>query len=111
MLTPPHILYTSRIEESSSESLPRSERRSGPSHVRRGQRTRQKSQNQEGSGLDGISNKAIKCFSSPLLALLVAIFNACLKIVTFRVWKDAVIIGIPKPETTRPPIAIDPSAY
>ncbi|GBP01121.1 RNA-directed DNA polymerase from mobile element jockey [Eumeta japonica] len=30
-------------------------------------------------GLDGISNKAIKCFSSPLLALLVAIFNACLK--------------------------------
>ncbi|GBP50400.1 hypothetical protein EVAR_30108_1 [Eumeta japonica] len=30
-------------------------------------------------GLDGISNKAIKCFSSPTLVLLVTIFNACLK--------------------------------
>ncbi|GBP97725.1 RNA-directed DNA polymerase from mobile element jockey [Eumeta japonica] len=31
-------------------------------------------------GLDGISNKAIKCFSIPLLSLLVAIFNACIKL-------------------------------
>ncbi|GBP49537.1 Probable RNA-directed DNA polymerase from transposon BS [Eumeta japonica] len=34
-------------------------------------------------GLDGISNKAIKCFSIPLLSLLVAIFNACIKIAIF----------------------------
>ncbi|GBP85476.1 RNA-directed DNA polymerase from mobile element jockey, partial [Eumeta japonica] len=52
------------------------------------------------SGLDGISNKAIKCFSSPLLALLVAIFNACLKN-TYFVWKDAVIISISKPGKPR----------
>ncbi|GBP26327.1 Probable RNA-directed DNA polymerase from transposon BS [Eumeta japonica] len=30
-------------------------------------------------GLDGISNKAIKCFPQQLLSLLVAIFNACLQ--------------------------------
>ncbi|GBP46716.1 RNA-directed DNA polymerase from mobile element jockey [Eumeta japonica] len=53
-------------------------------------------------GLDGMSNKAIKCFSSPLLALLVAIFNACLKNCYFpEVCKDAVIIGIPKPGKPR----------
>ncbi|GBP81751.1 hypothetical protein EVAR_62667_1 [Eumeta japonica] len=42
------------------------------------------------SGLDRISNKkAIKCFSSPLLALLVTIFNACLKNYYFlNVWKE-----------------------
>ncbi|GBP13991.1 RNA-directed DNA polymerase from mobile element jockey [Eumeta japonica] len=34
-------------------------------------------------------------------ALLVAIFNACIKIVTFEAWKDAIIIGIPKPEKPR----------
>ncbi|GBP81498.1 Probable RNA-directed DNA polymerase from transposon BS [Eumeta japonica] len=34
-------------------------------------------------GLDGISNKTIKCFSIPLLSLLVAIFNACIKIAIF----------------------------
>ncbi|GBP94600.1 Probable RNA-directed DNA polymerase from transposon BS [Eumeta japonica] len=49
-------------------------------------------------GLDGVNNKAIKCFSAPLLALLVAIFNACIKNCHFpEAWKEAVIIGIPKP--------------
>ncbi|GBP54804.1 RNA-directed DNA polymerase from mobile element jockey [Eumeta japonica] len=53
-------------------------------------------------GLNGISNKAIKCFSSSLLAFLVAMFNACLKNCYFpEVWKDAVIIGIPKPGKPR----------
>ncbi|GBP24721.1 Probable RNA-directed DNA polymerase from transposon BS [Eumeta japonica] len=48
-------------------------------------------------GLDGVNNKAIKCFSLPLLALLVAIFNACFKNCHFpEAWKEAVIIGIPK---------------
>ncbi|GBP63514.1 hypothetical protein EVAR_45674_1 [Eumeta japonica] len=41
------------------------------------------------SGLDGISNKAIKCFSLPLLSLLVAILNACFKNCYFPpFWKE-----------------------
>ncbi|GBP32890.1 Probable RNA-directed DNA polymerase from transposon BS [Eumeta japonica] len=46
--------------------------------------------------------KGIKCFSAPLLALLVAIFNACIINCYFpEAWKEAVIIGIPKPGTPR----------
>ncbi|GBP18912.1 Probable RNA-directed DNA polymerase from transposon BS [Eumeta japonica] len=53
-------------------------------------------------GLDGISNKAIKCFSLPLMALLVAIFNACFKNCYFPpIWKEAVVIGLPKPGKPR----------
>ncbi|GBP41435.1 RNA-directed DNA polymerase from mobile element jockey [Eumeta japonica] len=49
-------------------------------------------------GLDGINNKAIKCFSATLLALLVAIINACIKNGNFpEAWKETVVIGIPKP--------------
>ncbi|GBP35560.1 RNA-directed DNA polymerase from mobile element jockey [Eumeta japonica] len=45
-------------------------------------------------GLDGISNKDIKCFPLSFLSLLVTIFNACLKKCHFPpVWKEA---GIPK---------------
>ncbi|GBP83142.1 Probable RNA-directed DNA polymerase from transposon BS [Eumeta japonica] len=48
-------------------------------------------------GLDGISNKAIKCFPLTILSLLVTIFNACLKNSYFPpVWKEAEVIGIPK---------------
>ncbi|GBP68522.1 Probable RNA-directed DNA polymerase from transposon BS [Eumeta japonica] len=53
-------------------------------------------------GLDGVSNKAIKCFSQPLLSLLVAIFNACLQNCYFpSVWKEAEVIGIHKPGKPR----------
>ncbi|GBP87585.1 Probable RNA-directed DNA polymerase from transposon BS [Eumeta japonica] len=53
-------------------------------------------------GLDGVNNKAIKCFSTPLVALLVAIFNACIQNCHFpEAWKEAVIIGIPKPGKPR----------
>ncbi|GBP94792.1 Probable RNA-directed DNA polymerase from transposon BS [Eumeta japonica] len=53
-------------------------------------------------GLDGISNKAIKCFPTTLLSLLVVIFNACLKNCYFPpVWKEAEVIGIPKPGKPR----------
>ncbi|GBP70608.1 Probable RNA-directed DNA polymerase from transposon BS [Eumeta japonica] len=53
-------------------------------------------------GLDGISNKAIKCFSIPLLSLLVAIFNACIKNCYFPpAWKEAEVIGIHKPGKPR----------
>ncbi|GBP31286.1 Probable RNA-directed DNA polymerase from transposon BS [Eumeta japonica] len=53
-------------------------------------------------GLDGISNKAIKCFPTTLLPLLVAIFNACLKNCYFPpVWKEPEVIGIPKPGKPR----------
>ncbi|GBP15060.1 RNA-directed DNA polymerase from mobile element jockey [Eumeta japonica] len=54
------------------------------------------------SGLHGISNKAIKCLSTPLVALLVAIFNACLISCYFPdMWKEGVIIGLPKPWKAR----------
>ncbi|GBP88549.1 Probable RNA-directed DNA polymerase from transposon X-element [Eumeta japonica] len=56
-------------------------------------------------GVDGLSNKlgkAIKCFSQPLLSLLVAIFNACLQNCYFpSVWKEAEVIGIHKPGKPR----------
>ncbi|GBP52617.1 Probable RNA-directed DNA polymerase from transposon BS [Eumeta japonica] len=53
-------------------------------------------------GLDGISNKALKCFSLPLMALLVAIFNACFKNCYFPpIKKEAVVIGLPKPGKPR----------
>ncbi|GBP22448.1 Probable RNA-directed DNA polymerase from transposon BS [Eumeta japonica] len=53
-------------------------------------------------GLDGISNKAIKCFSIPLLSLLVAIFNACIKNCYFPpAWKEAEVKGIHKPGKPR----------
>ncbi|GBP19986.1 Probable RNA-directed DNA polymerase from transposon BS [Eumeta japonica] len=53
-------------------------------------------------GLDGTSNKAIKCFSIPLLSLLVAIFNACIKNCYFPpAWKEAEVIGIHKPGKPR----------
>ncbi|GBP40857.1 Probable RNA-directed DNA polymerase from transposon BS [Eumeta japonica] len=49
-------------------------------------------------GLDGISNKAIKCFSLLLLGLLLAIFKACLRNCYFPpAWKEAQVIGIHKP--------------
>ncbi|GBP41483.1 Probable RNA-directed DNA polymerase from transposon BS [Eumeta japonica] len=48
-------------------------------------------------GVDSISSKAFKCFSAPLVALLVAIFNACIKNCYFpAAWKEAVVVGIPK---------------
>ncbi|GBP82550.1 Probable RNA-directed DNA polymerase from transposon BS [Eumeta japonica] len=53
-------------------------------------------------GLDGISNKALKCFSLPLMALLVAIFSACFKNCYFPpIWKEAVVIGLSKPGKPR----------
>ncbi|GBP36679.1 Probable RNA-directed DNA polymerase from transposon BS [Eumeta japonica] len=53
-------------------------------------------------GLDGISNKAIKCFPQQFLRLLVAIFNACLQNCYFSpVWKEAKVIGIHKPGKPR----------
>ncbi|GBP57220.1 Probable RNA-directed DNA polymerase from transposon BS [Eumeta japonica] len=53
-------------------------------------------------GLDGISNKAIKCFSIPLLSLLVAIINAFIKNCYFPpAWKEAEVIGIHKPGKPR----------
>ncbi|GBP82225.1 RNA-directed DNA polymerase from mobile element jockey [Eumeta japonica] len=51
---------------------------------------------------DDISNKTIKCFSAPLLDLLVAIFNACLKNCHFPdAWKEASIMSISKPRKSR----------
>ncbi|GBP89060.1 Probable RNA-directed DNA polymerase from transposon BS [Eumeta japonica] len=48
-------------------------------------------------GMDGISNKAIKCFPIALLSLLVAIFNACLKNCYFLRLEGSRVIGIHKP--------------
>ncbi|GBP82337.1 Probable RNA-directed DNA polymerase from transposon X-element [Eumeta japonica] len=49
-----------------------------------------------------ISSKALKCFSAPLVALLVAIFNACIQNCYFpTAWKEAVVIDISKPGKPR----------
>ncbi|GBP36003.1 Probable RNA-directed DNA polymerase from transposon BS [Eumeta japonica] len=49
-------------------------------------------------GLDGINNKAIKCFPITLLSLLIEIFVVCLKSYYFPpAWKEAEVIGLPKP--------------
>ncbi|GBP32233.1 RNA-directed DNA polymerase from mobile element jockey [Eumeta japonica] len=49
-------------------------------------------------GRNTISRKALKCFSAPLVALLVEIFKACIQNCYFpTAWKEAVVIGIPKP--------------
>ncbi|GBP00463.1 Probable RNA-directed DNA polymerase from transposon BS [Eumeta japonica] len=54
------------------------------------------------TGLDSISNKAIKCFHLPLLGLLVAIYNTCLKNCYFPlIWKKVKVIGIHKPGKPR----------
>ncbi|GBP47629.1 Probable RNA-directed DNA polymerase from transposon X-element [Eumeta japonica] len=52
--------------------------------------------------LDCVSNKAIKCFSLPLLGLLVAIFNVWLKNCYFpSVWKEAEVTANHKPGKPR----------
>ncbi|GBP40206.1 Probable RNA-directed DNA polymerase from transposon BS [Eumeta japonica] len=52
--------------------------------------------------LDGISNKAIKCFPLIFFSLLVAIFIACLKNCYFPlVWKEVELMGIHNPEKPR----------
>ncbi|GBP46754.1 RNA-directed DNA polymerase from mobile element jockey [Eumeta japonica] len=53
-------------------------------------------------GRDGVSNKALKCFCEPLLALLVVIFNVYFKNCYFlNLCKEAVVIRIPKLEKPR----------
>ncbi|GBP36084.1 Probable RNA-directed DNA polymerase from transposon BS [Eumeta japonica] len=53
-------------------------------------------------GGDTISSKALKCFSAPLVALLVVIFNACIQNCYFpTVTKEPVVISIPKPGKPR----------
>ncbi|GBP10092.1 Probable RNA-directed DNA polymerase from transposon BS [Eumeta japonica] len=53
-------------------------------------------------GVDSISSKALKCFSTLLVTLLVSIFNACIKNCYFpAAWKEVVAIGIPKPGKPR----------
>ncbi|GBP89778.1 Probable RNA-directed DNA polymerase from transposon BS [Eumeta japonica] len=53
-------------------------------------------------GVDSIRSTALKCFSAPLVALLVAIFNTCIKNCYFpAAWKEDVVIGIPKPGKPR----------
>ncbi|GBP97634.1 Probable RNA-directed DNA polymerase from transposon BS, partial [Eumeta japonica] len=79
-----------------------SQRRSTVGLGRRGPKLIKELKPRKAPGLDGVNNKAIKCFSAPLVALLVAIFNACIQNCHFpEAWKEAVIIGIPKPEKPR----------
>lgn len=49
-------------------------------------------------GADGITNSVLKLLPGPLIVLLVAIFNAALANCRFPdSWKDADVVGIPKP--------------
>ncbi|GBP87763.1 RNA-directed DNA polymerase from mobile element jockey [Eumeta japonica] len=53
-------------------------------------------------GRDSISSKAFKCFFAPFVALLVTIFNECIRNCYFpAAWKEAVVIDIPKPGKPR----------
>ncbi|GBP68079.1 RNA-directed DNA polymerase from mobile element jockey [Eumeta japonica] len=53
-------------------------------------------------GRDTNSSKELKCFSAPLIALLVAIFNECIQQCYFpTAWKEAVVIDISKPGKPR----------
>ena len=49
-------------------------------------------------GADGISNQALKHFPVKVHTLLAVIFNACFDLCYFpNTWKEAIVIGIPKP--------------
>ena len=49
-------------------------------------------------GADGISNQALKHFPGQMLTLLAVIYNACFDLCHFpTTWKEAIVIGIPKP--------------
>ncbi|GBP86564.1 RNA-directed DNA polymerase from mobile element jockey [Eumeta japonica] len=52
-------------------------------------------------GLDGVSNKAIKCFPQQLLSLLVAILMRLQNCYFPPAWKEAEVIGIHKPGKPR----------
>ncbi|GBP00192.1 Probable RNA-directed DNA polymerase from transposon BS [Eumeta japonica] len=56
-------------------------------------------------GLDGISNKVIKCFPLQLLSLLVAILTRAFKLL-FSLRLEEKEGGIHKPETSRPPASL-----
>ncbi|GBP30958.1 Probable RNA-directed DNA polymerase from transposon BS [Eumeta japonica] len=102
--SPPHdIAHVNRIEEDvqnkaslePKDDLP-------PVSMSEVQKLVKSLKTRKAPGLDGIGNKAIKCFSLPLLSLLVAVFNACLRNCYFPpAWKEAEIIGIYKPGKLR----------
>lgn len=59
-------------------------------------------------GSDGITNKVVKHFPAPLIALLAAIFSAAMSNASFpQSWKEAIVIGIRKPGKP----ASEPSSY
>ncbi|GBP89040.1 RNA-directed DNA polymerase from mobile element jockey [Eumeta japonica] len=73
-----------------------------PSHFSEVQLLVRSFKTRKAPGLDGISNKAIKCYPQQLLSPLVAIFNACLQNCYFPpAWKEAEVIGIHKPGKPR----------
>ncbi|GBP06726.1 Probable RNA-directed DNA polymerase from transposon BS [Eumeta japonica] len=102
--SPPHdIVHISRIEEEVFQKTslePKDDL--APVSLSEVQTLVKSLNTRKAPGLDGISNKAIKCFSIPLLSLLVAIFNACIKNCYFPpAWKEAEVIGIHKPGKPR----------
>ncbi|GBP98330.1 hypothetical protein EVAR_58236_1 [Eumeta japonica] len=77
-LTPHDPAHISRIEEEVLQNLPRTARRSDSCLTQRSPTAGEITQTRKAPGLDGISNKAIKCFPQQLLSLLVAILT-CLQ--------------------------------
>ncbi|GBP60591.1 RNA-directed DNA polymerase from mobile element jockey [Eumeta japonica] len=102
--SPPHdIAHISRIEEEIHQKTSlESKDDLTPVSLSEVQTLVKSLKTRKAPGLDGVSNKAIKCFSQPLLSLLVAIFNACLRNCYFPpAWKEAEVIGIHKPGKPR----------
>ncbi|GBO98865.1 Probable RNA-directed DNA polymerase from transposon BS [Eumeta japonica] len=100
--SPHDIAHISRIEEEVLKNLLEPKDDLAPVSLSEVQTLVKSLNTRKAPGLDGISNKAIKCFSIPLLSLLVAIFNACIKNCYFPpAWKEAEVIGIHKPGKPR----------
>ncbi|GBP53337.1 hypothetical protein EVAR_46594_1 [Eumeta japonica] len=100
-LTHPSIRPTTRTSDrggNSTETLLQSEGQSGSRLTGQSPISHKKTQHPKGTRPGRHQQYAIKCFSLPLMTLLVVIFNVCLKNYYFPPsWKEAVIIGISKP--------------
>ncbi|GBP61153.1 hypothetical protein EVAR_46805_1 [Eumeta japonica] len=82
---PPHVItYINRIEEEVQNKASLESKDDLPLvFLSKVQKLVKYLKTEKAPSLDDISNKAIKCFSLPLLRLLVVIFNACLKKLLF----------------------------
>ncbi|GBP73828.1 Probable RNA-directed DNA polymerase from transposon BS [Eumeta japonica] len=96
-----HFTHIPYRERGPAQSLPRPQRRSASRLSQRVTKVVKNLKIRKVPSLDSFNNKALTCFSLPLVSLLVAIFNACLKNCYFPpIWKEE-IMEIQKPGKPR----------